>query len=248
MRAAAAVAVLLAALAAGAPARAQSGPDAVPAVGGGSFNAAPLLEPGVTYRDTLLLGEYLYYAFPVGPGQRLHVDVRVPDVELETWERGQDAFSVNLHTPQRERVSTPVDEDIAGNGNSDQAGVTAANVGEQLHWEFYGPRTEPFLAAAEDLTAYQGPGIWYVSLHSVRANDRTTVAELPVEVTLDVEGETVREEPDPTPTPTATPEAAATPGAEGKGDGGGPSPLAVLALGALGLGVGLVAGRALARR
>ena len=176
-------------------------------VGGGSFNAAPLLEPGVTYRDTLLLGEYNYYAFPVGPGQRLHVDVRVPDVELATWERGQDAFAVNLHTPQREQVSTPVDEDIAGNGNSNQAGVTAANIDEQLHWEFYGPRTEPFLDAAEDLTAYQGPGIWYVSLHSVRANDRTTVAELPVEVTLDVEGETVREEPDPTPTPSATPAA-----------------------------------------
>ena len=85
-----------------------------------------------------------------------------------------DAFAINLHTPQREQVSTPVDEDIAGNGNSDQAGVTAANIDEQLHWEFYGPRTEPFLAAAEDLNAYQGPGIWYVSLHSVKANDRAS--------------------------------------------------------------------------
>ena len=247
MRAAAGVAAALAALIVAAPARAQS--EATPVVGGGSFNAAPLLEPGVTYRDTLLLGEYNYYAFPVGPGQRLHVDVRVPDVELETWERGQDAFAVNLHTPQREQVSTPVDEDIAGNGNNDQAGVTAANIDEQLHWEFYGPRTEPFLDAAEDLTAYQGPGIWYVSLHSVRSNDRTTVAELPVEVALDVEGESVREEPDPTPTPSATPESTATPGDGGDDDdGGGASPLAVLALGALGLGVGLVAGRALARR
>ena len=32
-------------------------------MGGGSFNAAPLLEPG-RYRDTLLPGEYLYYACP----------------------------------------------------------------------------------------------------------------------------------------------------------------------------------------
>ena len=245
MRAAAGVAAALAALFVAAPARAQS--EATPVVGGGSFNAAPLLEPGVTYRDTLLLGEYNYYAFPVGPGQRLHVDVRVPDVELATWERGQDAFAVNLHTPQREQVSTPVDEDIAGNGNSNQAGVTAANIDEQLHWEFYGPRTEPFLAAAEDLTAYQGPGIWYVSLHSVKANDRVEVAELPVQVTLDAEGEAVPEEPDPTPTPSATPAPEATPD-DGGSDDGGASPLAVLALGALGLGAGLVAGRALARR
>jgi hypothetical protein len=247
---AAGAAALLAALALAAPARAQSGSDAVPVVGGGSFNAAPLLEPGVTYRDTLLLAEYNYYAFELGPGQRLHVDVRVPDVELETWERGQDAFAVNLHTPQREQVLTPVDEDIAGNGNSQQAGVTAANVGEQLHWEFYGPRTEPFLAAAEDPNDYIGPGTWYVSLHSVKANDRDEFAELPVEVTLDAEGEAVPEEPDPTPTPSATPAPEATPDdGDGDGDGGGgPSPLAVLALGALGLGVGLVAGGALARR
>jgi hypothetical protein len=245
---AAGAAALLAALALAAPARAQSGSDAVPVVGGGSFNAAPLLEPGVTYRDTLLLAEYNYYAFELGPGQRLHVDVRVPDVELETWERGQDAFAVNLHTPQREQVLTPVDEDIAGNGNSQQAGVTAANIGEQLHWEFYGPRTEPFLAAAEDPNDYIGPGTWYVSLHSVKANDRDEFAELPVEVTLDAEGEAVPEEPDPTPTPSATPAPEATPD-DGDGDGGGgPSPLAVLALGALGLGVGLVAGGALARR
>jgi hypothetical protein len=224
------VAALLAALVLAAPVRAQDGSEARPVAGGGSFNGAPLLEPGVTYRDTLLLGEYNYYAFELGSGQRLHVDVRVPDVELETWERGQDAFAVNLHTPQREQVSTPVDEDIAGNGNSDQAGVTAANVDEKLRWEFYGPRTEPFLSAAEDLNEYIGPGTWYVSLHSVKANDREEVAELPVEVTLAAEGEPVPEEPDPTPTPSATPAPGATPESGGSDDGGGPSPLAVLAL------------------
>jgi hypothetical protein len=251
MRLASGVALLLGALALATPARAQEGSEPVPVAGGGSFNGAPLLEPGVTYRDTLLLGEYLYYAFELQSGQRLHVRVRVPDVALETWQRAQDAFAINLHTPQREQLSTPVDEDVAGNGNSDQAGVTAANIDEQLVWEFFGPRTEPFLAAAEDLNEYRGPGTWYVSLHSVRSNEREEFAELPVEITLAAEGDAVPEEPDPTPTPTpsATPAPEATPGDDDGGDGGGgPSPLAVLALGALGLGVGLVAGRALARR
>ena len=237
------VATLLATLALAAPARAQ---DAVPAVGGGSFNAAPQLDPGVTYRDSLLLGEYLYYALPVESGQRLHVQVRVPGVDEETWERGQDAFSINLHTPQRELVGTPVAEDVAGTGNTGPSDVTDANAAERLRWEFFGPRAEPFLASAEDDNQYVGPGTWYVSLHSVRSNDRDSVAELPVELTLDVDGEPVPEEPDPTPTPTPTPEA--TPAPEDGGDGGGTSPLAVLALGAAGLAVGLVAGRSLGRR
>jgi hypothetical protein len=236
------VCALVATLVLTTPARAQ---DAVPAVGGGSFNAAPQLEPGVTYRDSLLLGEYLYYALPVEIGQRLHVQVRVPDVDEETWERGQDAFSINLHTPQRELVGSPVAEDVAGIGNTGPPDVTDANAGERLRWDFFGPRAEPFLASAEDDNQYAGPGTWYVSLHAVRSNDRDSVAELPVELTLDVDGEPVPEEPDPTPTPTPTP--VATPAPEDDG-GGGTSPLALLALGAAGLAVGLVAGRSLGRR
>jgi Ca-activated chloride channel family protein len=238
-------AALLAALLLSAPARAQ---DAVPTVGGGSFNAAPLLEPGVTYRDSLLRGEYLYYALPVQSGQRLHVRVRIPDVDAGTWERGQDAFSINLHTPQREAVGTPVAEDIAGIGNTGPTDVTDARAGDRLRWEFYGPRAEPFLATAQDENAYAGPGTWYVSLHSVRANDDERVAELPVELTLDVDGEPVAEEPDPTPSPTPTPAPAATT-APADGDGGdAPRPLALLGVGVAGVAAGLVAGRSLGRR
>jgi Ca-activated chloride channel homolog len=234
---------VLAALAIAAPAQAQ---DAVPAVGGGSFNAAPLLEPGVTYRDSLLLGEYLYYAIPVDSGQRLHVRVRIPDVDKEAWERGQDAFAINVHTPQREQLTTPVEEDVAGIGNTGPPDLTDANVDARLRWDFFGPRAEPFAAAAEDANDYGGPGTWYVSLHSVRANDRDTVAELPVELTLDVDGEAVPEDPDPTPTPTRTPAPEATPAPQDDGDGPGPG--ALLGVGAAGLAVGLVAGRAIRRR
>ena len=45
---------------------------ATPVVGGGSFNVAPILEPG-PYRDTILPEEYLYYGFRLAAGQRLRV-------------------------------------------------------------------------------------------------------------------------------------------------------------------------------
>jgi hypothetical protein len=240
MRWALLTALLLAAVTA-APARAQDAAE--PVVGGGSFNAAPLLEPG-TYRDTLLLGEYLYYAIRVEAGQRLHVGVRIRDVDADTWKRAQDAFSINLHTPQREMVGSPVDEDVLGNGNTAPAGVTQANIGERLRWEFYGPRAEPFAAAAGD-TRFQGPGTWYVSLHSVRVGDRPKV-ELPVELDLDVDGAPVEEEPAPRPAPSRTPAPEATPAQDDGGDG--PAPLAVLGIGAAGVAVGVVAGVALGRR
>jgi Ca-activated chloride channel homolog len=232
--------VAAALLAAAAPARAQS--RATPVVGGGSFNAAPLLAPG-TYRDTVLTGEYLYYAIALEAGQRLHVRARILDMDAETWDRATAAFSINLHTPQREPVSSPVDEDVAGNGNTDPGSITDANLRERLRWDFYGPRARPF-AAASGGPAYDGPGTWYVSLHPVRVGERAKV-ELPVELELAVDGEPVDEEPDPQPAPSPAPTPAATPGG---GDGEGPGPLAVAGLGALGLVVGLGAGTALGRR
>jgi hypothetical protein len=236
------VAVALALLAAAAPARAQSGGAANPVVGGGSFNAAPLLEPGI-YRDTVLSGEYLYYAIPLEAGQRLHVRARILDMDAETWDRATAAFSINLHTPQREPVGSPVDEDVAGNGNTDPGSITDANLDERLRWDFYGPRARPFATASGD-SVYDGPGTWYVSLHPVRVGKRPQV-ELPVELQLEVDGDAVEEEPDARLEPSPAPAPAATPG-----DGGddGPSPLAVVGLGALGLVVGLGAGTALGRR
>jgi hypothetical protein len=225
-------------------ARAQ---DSTPIVGGGSFNAAPLLEPGVTYRDSLLLGEYLYYALPLETGQRLHVRARIPDADAETWERGQDAFSIDLHTPQRERLGTSVDEDVAGNGNSGPAGLTRENAADLLRWDFYGPRAKPFLEAAGTENEYAGPGTWFVSLHSVRSNDRVSYTELPIELSVEADGEPLAEAPDPTPEPTPTPSATAAPEV-GDGGGDGPGGIVLLGVGVAGLAVGLVASRALRRR
>lgn len=239
MRRALAIAVA-ALLAAAAPAAAQDEPE--PVIGGGSFNAAPLLEPGA-YRDTVLTGEYLYYAIAVRPGQRIHVRARVVDIDPAAYDRATSLFTINLHTPQREEVTPVVDEDVAGNGNTDPGSITDANLDERLRWDFYGPRARPFATASGD-SVYDGPGTWYVSLHPVRVGKRPQV-ELPVELQLEVDGDAVEEEPDARPEPSPAPAPAATPG-----DGGddGPSPLAVVGLGALGLVVGLGAGTALGRR
>jgi Ca-activated chloride channel family protein len=236
-----ALAIAVAALLAGAtPAAAQDEPE--PVIGGGSFNAAPLLEPGA-YRDTVLTGEYLYYAIAVQPGQRIHVRARVVDIDAAAYDRATALFTINLHTPQREEVTPVVDEDVAGNGNTD-AGIVVrggAGIGD-LRWDFYGPPAQPFAAAA-DGAVYDGPGTWYVSLHPV-APDTPATIEIPVELELAVDGAPLPEEPDPQPTPSATPTPAATPAAE---DGDEPGTGALVGIGAIGLAVGLIMGRFLRR-
>jgi Ca-activated chloride channel homolog len=234
-----AVAVLLVATA-----RAHAQTDAAePVAGGGSFNAAPLLEPG-RYRDTVLNGEYLYYAFALQAGQRPHVRVRILDVDPETYDRATAWFSINLHTPQRETLLSPVDEDVAGNGNTDAGIVVDASTGTKpLRWDFYGPTVGDFVEAVDE-SRYEGPGTWYVSLHSLDT-DEARLIEIPVELELDVDGEPVTEERDPRPAPTSTPAPTAAP-EQDDGDGAGVLPL--LGLGAVGLAVGLLVGRALGRR
>jgi hypothetical protein len=228
-------------LAAAAPAAAQDEPE--PVIGGGSFNAAPLLEPGA-YRDTVLTGEYLYYAIAVRPGQRIHVRARVVDIDPAAYDRATSLFTINLHTPQREEVTPVVDEDVAGNGNTD-AGIVVrggAGIGD-LRWDFYGPPAQAF-AEASDGAVYDGPGTWYVSLHPVAPDEPATI-EIPVELELAVDGAPLPEEPDPQPTPSSTPTPAATPAAE---DGDDPGTGALIGIGAIGLAVGLVMGRFLRRR
>ena len=217
---------------------------ATPVAGGGSFNAAPLLEPG-TYRDTVLSGEFLYYGIALEAGQRLHVRARIRDADPATWREAAGPFTINLHTPQREDVTPVVDEDVAGNGNT-SAGIVVTDraSARRLRWDFFGAPAAPFAEAAASPSTYGGPGTWYVSLHPVAAEDPLPV-ELSVELELAVDGTPQDEPPDPRPAPSATPAPAASPAPE---DGGGAGLPALLGLGAAGLAAGLGLARVLARR
>jgi hypothetical protein len=100
-RRAATIVVLLACVAAPAPAL------AAPVDGGGSFDDAPLLRAG-TYIDTILPQETLFYAVALGEGQRLRVDAEVDLSGGSKGERGDaDAlggFGLTFYTPLRERL------------------------------------------------------------------------------------------------------------------------------------------------
>jgi Ca-activated chloride channel family protein len=214
---------LLAALAAAPTAHAQA---ARPAVGGGSFNDAPLLAPG-SYRDTIRAGERLYYAFSVQPGQRLHVTAVAPG-DGEHVPEGP--FTVGIATPLRDPNPEPFDQDIAGNGNS----VFYTN----RRMELVTPAVPTFAAADREPpdTGYDGPGTWFVTLRLASTDTVPRPIEVPVELSVAVEGQ-----PQAEPRPTRTPAPTATAAPEKSQTSGGTGVAALLA--AL---VGLLAGLAVA--
>jgi hypothetical protein len=184
---------LVVALAAAPAAHAQS---ARPAVGGGSFNDAPLLAPG-GYHDTIRAGERLYYAFTVQPGQRLHVTAEAPG----DGEHVPDGpLDVGIATPLRDPAPDPFDQDIAGNGDS--VFFTDRRMELVTH-------PVPTFAAAdrEPLdTGYDGPGTWFVTLTLASTDTVPRPIEVPVELSVAVEGRPQAEpRPTRTPAPTSTP-------------------------------------------
>ena len=220
--------VLLAA--APAAARAQ---DALPAVGAGGYNDAPLLAPG-RYRDTLRPGERLFYAFELKTGQRLHVRAVVegegPRID------GADAFAVGIETPLREVETSPAVEDISGNSTV----VLAPN--EPI--EFRTHAAIPFAATqgVGESGGYRGPGTYFVSLDLQSSNPQPI--EVPVDFEVAVEGAAQPERPERTPVPTASATPARVPEREGAWAAG----LVFAALAGLLLGLALAAARRLGRR
>ena len=246
MRRPAGVACVLLLLLGAAPAGAQDPAARSPAIGGASFNAAPLLEPG-RYRDTILPDEFLYYGVALQVGQRMHVRARIASSDADAWREAAGGFAINLFTPLRQRLTDPVEEDVLGNGNDDVGFVSEDNMAARLRWDFYGPTALPLVEALEE-TDYVGPGTWYLSFNLFNLlGTGERVAEFPVEFDIEVDGTAQTEPPDPTPEPTPTP----TPGGDDEpagDDGGGPPLGAVAALGAVGVAAGLVLGGMLGRR
>jgi hypothetical protein len=229
---------VLLALVLAAPAAAQSGrvvpPDEKPVVGGGSFNAAPILEPG-SYRDTILPAEYLYYAVKVAPGQRLHLTGATDqptEVDL-LRDLGVPAVYLTIMSPTRMESSSGGTSTVQGDLDS-QGGA-----------DFVGPTAE----AADDRDTggpWTSSGIYFLSVQAVwrGSEPEPPKAEIPFHFTISLEGQAkARVTPTPTPSPTATATATASPGGEGSGGTG-----AVAAgAGVGGLLIGVIAGVAMRR-
>jgi hypothetical protein len=219
-----------------APAAAQ-GRDYAPAVGSGSFNAAPILQPG-RYRDTVLPEEYLYYGIRVEPGRRLHVIAR-SEIDGQAFSDLNLSFvAVNVAAPDRRPLLSGIEGDAsfssADNPPADFTTPAATTVaGEEQGGS----------------TAWDGPGVYFVSFYPTFAGSgEPPKAEIPFHFEIALEG-TPETEPAATPVATSTPRpkasAAATPAPDG---GGGASSALAAGFGAGGLLAGVLAGLALRRR
>lgn len=194
-----------------------------PAVGGGSFNDAPVIAPGA-YRDSVLPGELLFYAVKVQPGQTLQVGAAIEDLDEELWKlSGLNAFRIEVFSPLRDRdqsndafQSSP--RDPAPSLTVGPASTIAGSVGKSL---------------------YRGPGTWYVAVNP-EPGASTEKVELPITLDVDVTGTPQPEPATARPAAPKAPAASAPAAASSEDDDGGPSPI-VYALVAV---AGLLAGAA----
>jgi hypothetical protein len=192
------VAALAALLALAAPAAAQT--TYTPVVGGGSFNAAPILQPG-SYSDTVLPAEYIYYAIKVGAGQRLRLSGHTGLSDVDLLHLGVPGVPLAIHSPTRQDVSEFDD------------GQAEGDLGEPGGVSFTGPTVQP---SGDDDTdgPWTGPGVYFLSVQAVyRGSDiDPPKVEIPFHFTVSLVG-AVEPTPTPTPTPTGTATQTATPSA-----------------------------------
>ncbi len=146
---------------------------------GGSFNSAPVLESGTTYRDSVRLGEELFYGVKLAVGQKARWQIRVLGAAPEDLDNfGQ--ISLSLATPLREDL-------VFDDDNSDFNGRTAASVQAETD-TVVGEGVEN---ADSDVAV---PGTYYAvlrftNLFREESSSRLRVYEFPLDVTVTVTGE-----------------------------------------------------------
>jgi len=179
------------ALALPAAAAAQGAGKAV--VGGGSFNAAPLLAPG-SYTDTVAAGETVYWKVRIAKGQVLRVKATVDTSQIETDPLADDyqhgliylEYHLDLFTPLREQLS----QESVGTYDSASAILEGTTGAGAKSGTATGPRAlgfEQILASDYDKDKFPGPGEWYVSLNA--ADSAPLPAEVPAELPVDLDVE-----------------------------------------------------------
>ena len=171
------LAAVAASLVLAAPAQGQATQTTTTA--GGSFNSAPVLESGTTYRDSVRLGEELFYGVKLAVGQQARWQIRVlgaaPE-DLDNFGR----IDLDLATPIREQL-------VFDDDNDDFNGRTAASV-EASTKTVVGEGVQ----GADSETAL--PGTYYAVLRFTQlfreeSGSRLRVYEFPLDVTVTVTGE-----------------------------------------------------------
>ncbi len=197
-RTAVALTVTLFALALPGAASAQRGPadgfTGKPIVGGGSFNTAPLIEPG-RYTDTVVSKETNFYRVRLQKGQRMEVDATVDasviqsDIFAADYDEGLDnqTYRLDLWSPIRE----PLVDEIEGAGaaleGDENVGLYSGSARTRIVLGY-----EEVLASDYNVGKFEGPGDYYIELAAL-PNDifdpPRSLAELPVEFELRVTGQ-----------------------------------------------------------
>lgn len=228
-------------LAFAAPARAQDA--GAPVVGGGSFNSAPILEPG-RYHDTILPSERLFYGFRLAAGQSLRITL-TPGLSGPALARLQIVYlSGAIWAPTRDedpdwRGAADENENLFFKGGAEPDGPMVVT-----SWEA--------TTASDDATkgTWHGPGVYFFNLFALHDSREGAPprAEIPFTFEAEIVGAaqpnaTASATPTPTPTPRAT---ATTTPAPAEDDG--PPPEAMAGVGVGGILVGVIAGIALLRR
>jgi hypothetical protein len=208
-----------------------------PVVGGGSFNAAPILEPG-SYRDTLLPSEYLYYGFRLEPGQRLHVTANAELSVEQFTDLALADITANLHAPSRDGFPAYEDYDARGSFRTEP----------EPQLDMTGPYAD---AEPDEETkgAWFGPGVYFLAFYANYVGDAEPPprAEVPFHFEVEIEGD-AQSTPTPTPSPSPTATATPAPTAAPEADDSGPKPAVAAGFGVGGLLAGVIAGIALRRR
>jgi Ca-activated chloride channel homolog len=189
------IAVALSLLAA--PAHAQK---AAPVKGGGSFNDAPLVEPG-TYKDTILPGEQLYYAFTIAEGQQAKVAVALKKEPGIDFSPGTTRLEARLFGANRAEV----DWDWA------QGFIAERTRTLSIKSETVGDSSNEALAVG---------GTFFVAVKLFRQG--LPRKEYDTRISIELLGTAVEPSPSPSPSPSASASPSESPSPEdGEGTGGG---------------------------
>ena len=155
-----------------------------PVMGGGGFDDAPLLKPGI-HTDTILPRETLFYAVALREGQRVRVratiDVGVSSRSVQDLpDAGRGFHELSIFTPLRQRLPSNTTDDSP---DDDFESKSIEETGPRVRSSAVAGRAAP---NGENWT---GPGVYHLAVVLSRVgSDLGATVELPLRLAIDVDG------------------------------------------------------------